>query len=702
MYNAAAKKEYLQLTQRLLATEAPQTLEAADEIVKDLRDAISFHDWNYYIQSQALIADQQYDYLFKMLKQIEARFPDLLTEDSPTQRVAHGLSPDFPPVEHNVPMLSLDNGYDESDLREFDNRIRKLIGSQGISYTVEPKFDGSSIALVYENDRLVRGATRGDGQVGEDITPNVKTLRSIPLTARFSDLGIAKIELRGEALIKNTVFAEINNQRREQGLKTFQNARNTASGALRTKDPGETARRGLEAFMYQIGYAIDAEGNNLLGSHLKFHSENVKQLQALGFKVPTTETKLCANIEEVIAFCEEWERKRNDYEYEIDGMVVKLDDIKKQELTGYTSHHPRWAIAFKFKARQAKAKLLHVEYQVGRTGAITPVAKIEPTPLAGVTIVSISLHNEDFIREKDIRLGDTVIVERAGDVIPYIVGPVPEARTGEEAIIHFPDKCPTCETALVKPEGEAAWRCVNFDCPSQQEERLIHFVSKDAMDIEGLGRDIVRRFMAEGLIQHVTDIYQLDYRRIGQMEGWGQKSVENLQKGVEASKENPSWRLLVALGIRHVGTITAKELAKKVISLLEYQNWDLEQLMALEDIGPKVAESIHEFFHNAANIDTLEKLASLGVNISRNPEADKPTNDKLGGKTFLFTGSLTQFSRDKAKELVESNGGKLLGSVSKNLDYLVVGTDAGSKLEKAQKIPTITILNEQEFLEMIA
>lgn len=705
MYNAETGKQLLALSQQLLlqAGTTPATLEAADHIVTDLRDVIRYHDWRYYVQSGAVISDQEYDRLFKMLRDIEAHYPSLISPDSPTQRVAHGLTDDFPTVEHNIPMLSLENSYDEEDLLEFDTRLRKLVGNEGISYCVEPKFDGNSIALVYENDQLVRGATRGDGQAGDDITNNIKTMRSIPLSAAFSSLGIVKAEVRGEAIIKNSFFAEMNEERREQGLKTFQNARNTASGALRTKDSAETAKRGLEAFMYQLGYAVDADGNNVLGKHPKLlrHSDCVNELYKLGFKVPDDTTDVFPNIEGVIGYCHQWQENRNSYPYEIDGMVVKLDDLRLQAATGSTSHHPRWAIAFKFKARQAQTKLERIEFQVGRTGAVTPVAKLSPVPLAGVTISSVSLHNEEFIEEKGIMLGDTVVVERAGDVIPYISGVVTSARTGAEQPIIFPRECPSCGSQLVKPAEEAIWRCVNIDCAAQKEERIIHFVSKDAMDVDHLGKDIVKRFIAEGIITHVTDIYQLDYDRIGQLEGWKERSINNLKNGIEATKENPSWRLLVALGIRHVGVVTAKHMARQVESILDYKDWDLERLMGMEDVGPKVAESIHEFFNNQENLQTIHRLNQLGVNINRAASEEVPTDGKLSGKTFLFTGSLSRFTRDEAKDLVEQNGGQLLSGVSKNLNYLVVGADAGSKLEKAQKLGTVGILTEDEFLAML-
>lgn len=700
MYTAEQEAEYRALTEQLLSTEQPTTLEQADHMVSDLRDAIRFHDWRYYIKSEAVISDFDYDKLFKMLKQIEEEYPSLQSPDSPTQQVALGLTEGFESVQHNVPMLSLDNSYNADDLKEFHERLVRIIGDQGIQYTVEPKYDGSSIAITYENDQLVRAATRGDGVSGEDITNNAKALRSIPRQANFSQYGIYKIEVRGEVVIPLEFFHQMNLDREEAGLKTFQNSRNTAAGTLRMKDANEVGKRGLEAILYQIGYAVDKDGNNLLGRELLSHLENIQLLGKLGFKVPTDEVQRFDDIAQVADFVKGWEDKRDDYGIEIDGMVVKLDDIQKQQETGATAHHPRWAIAYKFKAKQARSILERVEYQVGRTGAVTPVAKITPVPLAGVTISSISLHNADFIKEKDIMLGDTVLVERAGDVIPYITGVIASERDGSQTPIDFPTHCPSCESELVKPEGEAVWRCVNLTCPAQQEERIIHFVSKGSMDIEGLGKDIVKRFISEGIINHLADIYRLDYDKILTLEGWKERSVNKLRTGVEASKEQPTWRLMVALGIRHVGSTTAKQLAKQVKDLLDLKDWTEEQLTELEDIGPKVAESIAEFFHDPTNIDTIQQLAELGVRTT-NPDDMGPKTNVLEGKTFLFTGTLEKFTRDQAKELVEENGGKLISGVSKKLNYLVAGPGAGSKLTKAEALGTVEVINEQDFLDMI-
>ena len=683
----------------------------SEKEIENVKRVINYLDKKYYVQSETLVTDFEYDKLFDALKNIENSYPNLITKDSPTQRVAHGLSAEFTTVKHSVPMLSLDKCYNQEDLQSFDESLRKLVSEdEEVEYSIEPKFDGSSIALLYENDILVRAATRGDGTEGEDITQNARTIKSIPLSVNFSQFGISKIELRGEVVIEHTVFKKINKKREKEGLKIFENSRNTASGSLRMKDSAEVAKRGLEAFIYQVGFLIDENGNDILSSKFKGQSDILKYLGSLGFLVPKKETATFNSVKEVIDFCYLWQEKRNDYNYEIDGMVIKLNNIRLQNLVGHTAHHPRWAIAFKFKARQAITQLLNIEYQVGRTGAVTPVAKLDPVRLAGVTVSSVSLHNEEFIKEKDIHIGDFVFVERAGDVIPYISAVDLSKRIITTPVV-FPKECPSCNASLTKPEAEAIWRCENADCPAQIEERIIHFVSKGAMNIDGLGKDIVKRFISEGLLNTIEDIYELPEKAdsILALEGWKEKSFLNLKTSIENSKNQAIWRLIVGLGIRHIGTTTAKHLAKQVHSMLEFQNWSLEKLIELEDIGPKVAESISLFFSNEKNIELLNKLQLIGVKIEKTEEDLKPlSSNALEGKTFLFTGTLTKFSRTQAKEMVEENGGKNISSVSKNLNFLIVGEKAGSKLKKAEKInkdaeeKLIQVITEQAFLDMIS
>lgn len=667
--------------------------------IDNLRDVLRFHEYRYYVMNDPLLADVEYDRLYKSLEKLEAANPSLVTADSPTQRVAKGLTRDFPTVQHLVPMLSLDNSYNEEDLVDFDRRARELTGLAELEYCVEPKFDGGSISLIYEDDLLARGATRGDGVEGDDVTTNIKQIRSIPLSAKISDYNLQQLEIRGEVLINKSNFARYNQQLIEQGLAPLANPRNAAAGTLRIKDSKEVARRNLEVFVYHVSYYTLLKGKKA-PSELATHSGSLQMLWDLGFRSPVKEKKVFKGIAKVIAYCQDFEATRDDLPYEIDGMVIKVNDIALQEKMGMTSHHPRWAIAFKFKARQATSKLLNVEYQVGRTGSITPVAKIEPVGIGGVTVSSISLFNEDIIREKDLMIGDTVLVERAGDVIPYIVKSLADVRKGTEKKIHFPKTCPVCSSKLFREEGEAVWRCINIECPAQVVERIIHFVSKDAMDIRGLGEANIRKFYELGLLKDIPGIYHLNFDAIGKQEGFGQKSIDNLQTAIEHSKKQPLHRLIFALGIRFVGETTAKTLANAVDHLLDFRKFSLEELQALEDVGPKVAGSIFHFFSNRENIQMLEELEKIGLSL-KNAKKQLASGGNLAGNSFLFTGTLAKLKRSEAEAIVEANGGQILGGVSAKLNYLVVGEDAGSKLEKAKKINTVKIITEDEFLKMV-
>ncbi len=663
--------------------------------IDDLRAVLRFHENRYYILNDPLLADTEYDQLYKALEHLEAAHPDSITPDSPTQRVARELSKDFPTVAHLVPMLSLENSYNADDLIDWDRKAREGSGLAALEYCVEPKFDGASISLIYDQDLLVRGATRGDGVSGDDITVNIRQIRSVPLSAAFSRFGIQQIEIRGEVLINKTNFKKFNDQLAEQNLPPLANPRNAAAGSLRMKDPAEVGRRNLEAFLYHVSYLTVVRDAHPPATH----SGMLDMLWDLGFRSPRNEKRTFTGIADVIAYCHEFESKRDDLPYEIDGMVVKVNDLAIQEKLGMTTHHPRWAIAYKFKARQGTSKLRRVEFQVGRTGSITPVGKIDPVSIGGVTVTSVSLFNEEVVREKDLKIGDSVLVERAGDVIPYIVKSLPEARDGSEKDIDFPTHCPICGDALYKPEGEAVWRCININCPAQVVERIIHFVSKDAMDIRSLGEANVRRFYELGWLPDVPGIYTLPMDKISALEGFGKKSVTNLQNAIEASHSQPLHRLIFALGIRYVGETTAKTLAQTVHYLMDFKDLTLDQLLELEDVGPKVAGSIHEFFHNADNLHMLQRLEALGLNLKSTNAT--PASGSLLDRTFLFTGTLTRMTRGEAEALVEQNGGKILGSVSSKLNYLVVGDEAGSKLEKAKKISSIRILNEDAFLALI-
>lgn len=697
MYSKETIHQLQKLTNELLVKLKAGKITTKD--VRELGDILRFHEYRYYILNDPLIADYEYDQLFKGLEKIELENPSLKTADSPTQRVAKGLTKDFPTVQHLVPMLSLDNSYNSDDLLDFDRKARELTGLAEIEYCVEPKFDGSSISLIYENDLLVRGATRGDGVEGDDITTNIKQIRSIPLSAKFSGYGIQQAEIRGEVLINKKNFAKYNEQLAEQGLPPLANPRNAAAGTLRIKDTAEVAKRNLEAFVYHVSFYTTGKGVKT-PAELSSHSSSLALLWELGFRSPEKEKKIFKGIEKVIKYCNEFEEGRDDLPYEIDGMVIKVNDIALQEKMGMTSHHPRWAIAYKFKARQATTELLGIEFQVGRTGAVTPVAKLKPVAIGGVTVSSISVHNEDYIKEKDLRIGDAVLIERAGDVIPQIVKSLADSRTGHEKKIHFPKTCPVCNSKLFKEEEEAVWRCINIDCPAQVVERVIHFVSKDAMDIRGFGEANVRKFYELGLLKDIPGIYTLDFTAISSMEGFGQKSIDNLQTAIENSKKQPLHRLIYALGIRFVGETTAKTLAQAVNHLLDFKKFSIEDLQNLEDVGPKVAGSIHHFFSNGSNIDMLEELEKLGLQL-KNIKKEMTTTGNLTGQTFLFTGTLPTLKRSEAEALAEENGGQLLSGVSAKLNYLVVGEDAGSKLEKAKKINSVKIISEEEFLQLV-
>lgn len=692
-------KELTQQLQKQTVAFLKQKEKTVAKEVEKLRDVLRFHEHRYYILNDPLISDAEYDQLFKALEKLESENPKIITSDSPTQRVAKGLTKEFPTVQHLVPMLSLDNSYNSDDMIDFDRKAREATKIEKIEYCAEPKFDGGSISLIYENDMLVRGATRGNGVEGDEVTTNIKQIRSLPLSAKFSKYGLQQVEIRGEVLINKKNFAAYNQQLIDQGYAPLANPRNAAAGTLRIKDPSEARRRNLEAFVYHISDYTLLPGKPI-PEKLKTHAGSLELLWELGFRSPQKEKKVCKGIQDVLSYCSEYEAKRDDLGYEIDGMVIKVNRVDLQDMMGMTSHHPRWAIAYKFKARQATSKLLNVEFQVGRTGSITPVAKIQPVHIGGVTVSSISLFNEDVIREKDLMIGDTVLVERAGDVIPYIVKSLADVRTGKETKIHFPKNCPVCNSKLFKEEGEAAWRCINIECPAQVVERIIHFVSKDAMDIRGFGEANIRKFYELKLLEDIPGIYNLDYEKIGSMEGFGQKSIDNMQAAIGNSKKQPLHRLIFGLGIRFVGETTAKTLAHAVNHLLELKNFTAEDLQNLEDIGPKVGGSVYHFFSNKQNIKMLEELEKLGLQL-KNPKKELVSGGNLEGLTFLFTGTLPTLKRSDAEAMVEANGGKLLGGVSTKLNYLVVGEDAGSKLEKAKKINSVKIISEAEFLKMV-
>lgn len=691
MYNPEQTKELQEITNGFLKREL------AD--LEQLRAVIRFHEFRYYIQNDPLISDFEYDSLYKQLEQIETQSPKLITIDSPTQRVGKGLNKEFAKVQHLVPMLSLDNSYNADDLIDFERKIKELSGLDIIEYCVEPKFDGASISLIYENNLLTRAATRGDGEVGDEVTQNIKQIKSVPLSAKMDEYGIEQFEIRGEVLMNKSNFKAYNDSLIEEGIPPLANPRNAASGSLRIKDPAEVSRRNLEAFLYHVSFIIDQKDNAITPLPTT-HSGMLEMLWDLGFRSPKNEMKVVDGIDRVITYVQKYEAKRDLLGYEIDGMVIKVNDLKLQDKLGMTSHHPRWAIAFKFKARQGTSKLLAVEFQVGRTGAVTPVAKIEPVQVGGVTVSSISIHNEEYIREKNLMIGDSILIERSGDVIPQIVKSFPELRNGTESCIQFLTHCPVCNDALYKPEEDAVWRCINLACPAHIVEGIIHFVSKDAMDIRSFGEANVRKFYELGFLKTIPDVYQLPYEEIGKLEGFGKKSISKLKKAIEDSKQQPLHRIINSLGIRYVGETTAKTLANAVTHLNDFANFTEEQLQELEDVGVKVAKSIFSFYKNEDNLQLLKTLEATGLQL-KNLKKETSVSVNLVGQSFLFTGTLLQLKRSDAEALVEENGGKIVSGVSSKLNCLVVGENAGSKLEKAKKMPGIKIITEEEFIKML-
>jgi DNA ligase (NAD+) len=709
IYTPATTRQLAAESERLLPLANNQVACSSSEETELLRDVLRFHEYRYYVLNAPLLSDYEYDILFRWVLKTEKEHPEWQVSNSPSLRVGSSLPVQFQSVPHLVPMLGLDNSYSADDLTDFNRKVLELSGTNQVDYCVEPKFDGASISLIYENDQLVRAATRGDGVEGEEITQNIRQIRTIPLTASFSSYGIRQIEIRGEVMMSKNSFERFNNTLIAAGMSPMANPRNAAAGSLRMKDDREVGRRNLEAFLYHISYVSFTDpvdeakqkailaGKNLLASH----SGSLSLLWQLGFRSPEQEKKIFPSIQEVINYCAVAEAGRDDLPYEIDGLVIKVNQIELQDKLGMTSHHPRWAIAYKFKARQATTQLIGIEFQVGRTGAVTPVAKLTPVALAGVTVSSISVHNEDYIREKQLMIGDKVLIERAGDVIPQIVQTLTDLRKGTERPIEFPKECPVCNSPLYKEATEAVWRCINIECEAQVIEKIIHYVSKDAMDIKSLGEANVRKFYELGLLKDIPGIYQLDFQRIGQMEGFGKKSTDNLRQAIEASKSQPLYRLIYGLGIRFVGETTAKTLANHVNHLLDFRQITEENLQQMEDVGQKVAASIHAFFSNPANITMLQELEKMGVQLI-NTKKEATATGILTGKSFLFTGTLNRLTRQQAEALAEEQGAVIASGVSAKLNYLVVGEDAGSKLEKAKKINSIHIISEDEFLQMVS
>jgi DNA ligase (NAD+) len=646
-----------------------------------LRAEIRHHDHRYYVEDNPEISDYEYDQLVKELENLEEQFPDLVTPDSPTQRVSGEPVSEFTSVEHRTQMLSLDNTYNFDELREFHKRVMKKIPE--CTYVVEPKIDGLGVALVYENGILTRGATRGDGKVGEEVTLNLKTIHSIPL--KVDDKKLANCEVRGEVFMSLSGFRKMNKEREKIGEPFFANPRNAAAGTIRQLDPKIPASRPLDIFIYFLSY--------LEGLGFYTHWESLNAMKKAGFKINPL-AKLCNTLEEVIEFCNELEEKRDDLDYEIDGAVIKVNSLEHQRTLGATTKHPRWAIAYKFKARQATTKLLDIRIQVGRTGALTPVAVLEPVELGGVTVSRATLHNEDEVKRKGLKIGDIVLVERSGDVIPQVVKAVAEKRKGDEREFEMPKKCPECGGDVQRPEGEAVIRCQNIQCPAQLRRRISHFAAKGAMDIENLGPETVDKLLESKLIESLDNLYSLKKEELLKLEGFEEKSTDNLLKAIDESKTQELSRLIFGLGIRHVGQFAAQLLANYFGSLDGLSQAMGYQLEGIKGIGKESAESILSFFADEDNKKLIQALKDKGVS---------PTIKQTGpleGKQFVFTGSMKNTTRGKAQELVEKNGGIVSGSISKNTDFVVVGEKPGSKLEKAKKLE-VKILNEEEFKKVV-
>ncbi len=664
------------------------------ERLAELRSRIRHHEERYYVLNDPEISDAEFDVLVKELEALEREHPDLVTPDSPTQRVGGRPVEGFVSVEHQLPMLSLDNSYNEEELTAFDDRLRRAVGGDGVApasveYVAELKIDGLSISLTYEDGRLVRGVTRGDGFRGEDVTSNVRTIRAIPLA--LSERVGGRVEIRGEVFLPRAAFDRLNRDREEREEPVFANPRNAAAGTMRNLDPSEVARRGLSAFVYQlIGPADIVPGR---------HSDTLARLRAWGLPVES-HWQRCSGVGDVLAYCERWKEGRRALPFDTDGVVIKLDDVALRERAGTTSKFPRWAIAFKFPAEQATTKLLRIEVNVGRTGAVTPFAVLEPVRLSGSTIQLATLHNEQEVARRDIRPGDYVLIEKGGEVIPKVVKPVLSLREpGVEPWV-MPKQCPSCGSALQKPEAEAVWRCVNAACPAKFRRSLEHFASRRAMNIEGLGEALVEQVVAAGLVRDFADLYGVTVQQVQALERMGKKSAEKLLQQIDGSRSNDPWRLVYGLGIRYVGERVAQVLINAFGSVAALESASVEQLQAVDEIGPVVAASVREYFDEPKNRQLVARLREAGVRTVGQKAAPSAARGALAGKTFVLTGTLSSMSRDEAAAAIESLGGKVTGSVSRRTSCVVVGADPGSKLDKARELG-VEIADEPAFLRLV-
>lgn len=656
------------------------------ERMDSLVEVLNQYGYSYYVLDNPTVPDAEYDKKLRELEDLEKEYPEFAREDSPTQRIGGEPLDAFRKVTHETPMMSLGNAFNEQDLRDFARRATEGV-SGAVTFVCELKIDGLAISLKFQDGKFVLGSTRGDGRVGEDITSNLRTIRSIPLS--INEPGT--LEVRGEAFMPHKSFLALNEEREEKGEEPFANPRNAAAGSLRQLDPKIAAKRNLDIFLYGVG---EWDNNDITS-----HSESLEALHQLGFKT-NKEWKKAESIEEVLEYVAYWTEHRKDLNYEIDGIVVKVDSLDHQDELGFTAKSPRWAIAYKFPAEEVITTLKDIQLSIGRTGVVTPTAILEPVRIAGSTVQRASLHNEDLIREQDIRIGDQVVIKKAGDIIPKVVRSIIEQRTGEEEEFHMPEKCPACGNELVRLEGEVALRCINPNCPAQLMEGLIHFVSRNAMNIDGLGEKVIIQLFHEDLVHTIADLYRLQKEDLLNLERMGEKSVANLLNAIEASKENSLERLLFGLGIRFIGSKAAQILAMEFETMEHLQKATFEEIVDIEEIGDKMADSIVRYFEEEKVIQLLKELSELGVNMTYTGQrrSEIATDSLFSGKTVVLTGKMEQYTRKEAKELIESLGGSVTGSVSKKTDLVIAGADAGSKLEKAEKLG-VEVWGETELKE---
>lgn len=658
--------------------------------IEELREELHQHNYNYYVLDEPTISDFEFDAKLKELQELEAAHPEFYDPHSPTLRVGGEITKNFPTIQHQFRMYSLDNSYDFNDLQDWHTRISKILETEDIEFVAELKYDGASISILFENGKLSQAVTRGDGFQGDEITANVKTIKDIPLQLQgnFPE----RFYMRGEIYLTHNNFNKINEERFAEGYDAFMNPRNTASGSLKLQDSGEVRKRNLSAVLYQFVSE---------NSPAETHFELLQQAKTWGFKI-SENAKLCKNIQEVQDFINFWDEKRKKLNFDIDGIVIKVNSLKQQQLLGYTAKSPRFAMAYKFKAEKVETELLSIDYQVGRTGAVTPVANLAPVLLAGTIVKRASLHNEDIIKKLDLHVGDFVYVEKGGEIIPKIVGVNLGKRNVFATEVQYATHCPECGSELIRLEDQAAHFCPNeTHCPPQVVGKMIHYVSRKALNIENLGSETIEQLYREGLLTNIADFYTLRKEQLLPLERMAEKSAQNIIDGVEKSKQIPYEKVLYGIGIKHVGETVAKKLAKNFPSIDDLKNATEEELCQVEDIGSKIAESIVSYLQNPENWEMIERLRSYGVQLEKGENTTEVLSTVLEGKTFLFTGKLSLFTREQAEEMVEKHGGKNISAVSKNLNYLVVGEKAGSKLKKAQDIGTITILDEQQFLNLI-